>query len=494
MLYALNGLGWEGSTPPFAYPFWIILATITIFRVKEQFANYQSVFIYIPLTLITLILGFCLINEIGAIFWAFYTPRWFPAWVRIMWYQSVILLLHPQIYHLITSQCSRAVTSLQQKGYFSSKIAITLLIAGILMWLLRNQNLSPDGYDWLKHSVYEKNWTRYLREPLGTFILRTWVFWGMHFFHWAPHTAITILTICCGLLSSTLLYPVIKSLFGDEFSNPVFVFVLCTFGYAQVFTGNIEIYALLQLGLIIFLSALMQYKYKNVPAWRVGFWFGVLFCIHLSAGWWLPAFLLFPLLKHSWRDYSAWLKDTVLASASMLIVCLGFGLFVLWYGYNSDISAIWAHFWSDQVMLVGTDAAMFRPVSDYSDPEYYYTMMNEYYFMFSGGCVLLITLIAAALQFKTPNKETAGFLILTVFYLIYSLTWRPDRHFPADWDLFSGLTIPLILLLSLFLVQSKLPKPAINYILYQCTVFSGTYAFLQILRNHLEVSEWPPFL
>lgn len=493
-LYTLNGIGWEGSTPPFIYPFWIILATVTFFRAKEQFADFGSVFVYVPLTLITLILGFCLINEIGAIFWAFYTPRWYPAWVRIVWYQSVLLLLHPQMYQLITNKCTQTVTHLKQQGYFRSKLIITLIVAGVLMWLLRNQNLSPDGYDWLKHSVYQKNWTRYLREPMGTFILRTWVYWGMHWFHWAPYVSITMLTICCGLLSSALIYPVIKTLFGDEFAIPVFAFLLCTFGYAQVFTGNIEIYALLQCGLIIFLLTLVQYKHKNYPAWHVGFWFGILFCIHLSAGWWLPAFFLFPLLKHKFSNYKNWIIDSLIATASMFGVCVLFGLFVLWYGYNLDFYALWAHFWSDQVMLVGTDAAMFRPLSDYSDPEYYLTMINEYYFMFSGGCVLLITLISAATQLNRFNKETFGLLILTLFYLVYSITWRPDRHFPADWDLFSGLTIPFILLLSLLLVRSRLPKPAIHYIVYQCTVFSGTYAFLQILRNHLEVSEWPPFL
>jgi hypothetical protein len=368
------------------------------------------------------------------------------------------------------------------------------LIAVVLMWLLRNQKISLDGFDWLKHSMFEKNWTRYLREPLGTFIMRTVVFWGLEWFQWTPYISITILTIFCGLVSSVFVYPVIHKLFGEDYANPVFALLLCTFGYTQIFTGNIEIYALLHCGLILFLFALMLYQHNGYPAWSVGFWFGIMFCIHLSAGWWLPAFFLFPLIKHDISNYKRWIPDLLIATAIMFSVCVLFGLFVLWYGYDLNFSAMWEHFWGDQVMLVGTDAAMFRPVSDYFDPDYYYTMLNEYYYMFSGGFVLFITLIAAATQLNRPNKETVGLFILTLFYFVYSVTWRPDRHFPADWDLFSGLTIPFILLVSLTLVRSRLPKPAVYYIFYQCTVFSGMYMFLQILRNHLEINNWSQFL
>lgn len=494
ILLYFHGFSWEGSTPPFVYPFWIILATITVFRAKEQIADYQSKLIFVPLVFISLIIGFCLINEIGAVFWAFYTPRWYPVWVRIIWYQSTLILLHPQIYHYTTSVLLRCAHQLNQRGYFSHKMMITLVIAGVFLWLLRSQNLSPDGYDWLKHSVYEKNWTRYLREPLGTFILRTWVFWGMHWFHLAPYVSITLFTIVCGLLSSVMIYPVIRQMFGDDFAKPVMALLLCTFGYTQVFAGNIEIYALLQCGLVLYLFALMLYRHKNYSARYVGFWFGILFCIHLSAGWWLPAFLLFPLLKHDVKNYRSWMMDSLFALIATAAVCVSFGLFVLGYGYQFDFTALWAHFWSDQVMLVGTDAAMFRPLSDYTDPEYYYTMLNEYYFMFSGACILFITLLASVFRLNPPNKEILWLALMAGFYFIYSITWRPDRHFPADWDLFSGLTIPVILLLSLLQVRSRIPKPAVHYILYQCTLFSGTYAFLQILRNHLEMSEWPPFL
>ncbi len=494
VLLYFHGFGWEGSTPPFVYPFWIILAAVTVFRVHEQINTFHSKLVLVPLILIAFLIGFCLVNEIGAVFWAFYTPRWYPVWVRILWYQSILFLQHPQIYFLVTDAAKRFITLLHQKQYFGGKIVILFLIAGIVMWLLRSQNLSPDGYDWLKHSVFEKNWTRYLREPLGTFILRTWVYWGMDWFHLAPHTSITLLTIVCGLIGSAFLYRVLQEWIDLPYVNPVFALIVGSFGYTQVFTGNIEIYALLQLGLVLFLCAVMLYQKGRYSAWHVGIWFGILFCIHLSAGWWIPAFLLFPLLKYDRHEISLWLPDIAKAVSSMAFVCLAFGLFVLGYGYQWDIAAIHKHFWSDQVMLVGTDAAMFRPLSDYGDPEYYLTMVNEYYFMFSGGCILVLTLICGLPYLSLPSKKAVWVLLLAGFYFVYSLIWRPDRHFPADWDLFSGLTLPAILFLSFLLIQSHLPKAAIRYILYQCTVFSGMYMGLQIARNHLQVSEWPPFL
>lgn len=489
---SMQGLNHAGATPPLIYPCLLILAAINAFRLRERMADYGTRLVFVPMGLIALLCAFCLINEIGAVFWAFYIPRWHYTLARVAWYQSVLLLSHPLVYPIVVASIRGAFAHLKRRGYFGGKLAVTLLAAGTLLWLIRSQNLSPDGYDWLKHSVYPGNWSRYLREPMGTYLFHLWVWAGMDWFHLAPYVSITLLTIVCGMASTWLLIRVLRGLFPPEWRGWMLALFLTTFGYIQIFAGNIEIYALLFTALMAFLRAAQRYWDGKGSAAAAGALFGVLFCVHLSAGWWLPAFLALPFVKRSgirgqgpaWRDFAA--MTTWFAA-----VTAAFWTFVLARGYGWDFGAMWAHFWSDQVMLVGTDAAMFRPLGDYATFDYYMTMINEYFYMMPGGCVLLAALAAGYRRPARPDAAGWWFLSMTALYLAYSLTWRPDRHFPADWDLFSGLTVPALFSLGLLLAKLRAPRAAAEYILYQCAVFNGAFLLLQLLRNHWKVTDWP---
>jgi hypothetical protein len=180
--------------------------------------------------------------------------------------------------------------------------------------------------------------------------------------------------------------------------------------------------------------------------------------------------------------------------AGFCLFTAGFWTFVLLYGYNGDFMALWNHFWSDQVMNVGSDAAMFRQASDFISFDYYLTMFNEYFYL--GPCAAILFCIVLCGQCR--KGSWTPFLVWTIllagFYSIYTVVWHPDRAFPADWDIFSGLTIPLLLVFWQIIPKRATPISAICYIGYQSIVFSGLYLLLQLIRNHIKISEWPLFL
>lgn len=487
-----GGILQNGVTPPFIYPCLLILAAVTLYRQDEVSRSYQTRLILIPSILSCLLYGFCLINEMTRDLWAFAQVRQFPVIVRIFWYQTGLFLIHPQVFPRLTAGLSRLHKTLRSRGYYGAKIWVIAFIAFCLMWMLRSQNISPDGYDWLKHSTYPKHWVRYLREPFGTFLFFLFVQLGMKIFHWAPYISITVLGISCGIISTIILWRVFRYAIGETFSAASILLLFASYGYTQIFVGNIEIYALLHLGLSVFLYSVVRFLEDEWPAWAAGLAFGVLFGLHLSAGWWLPALLTVPWLKQRvTKKQRPFFLEYLHLSIGFALFWIPFSLFVWMYGYNGDFTVLWNHFWSDQVMNVGADGTMFRPLEALITFNVYLAMLNEYSCMAAGGIMLAVVIAASRPGWKICTPFCAWTGLLTFLYFIYSIVWNPDRHFPADWDIFSGMTIPAILLISQLASRLHLRREAILYLFYQSIVFSGLYLFIQILRNHIKTTEWP---
>ena len=254
-------------------------------------------------------------------------------------------------------------------------------------------------------------------------------------------------------------------------------------------------YAVFHVGFALFLFAAMKYVQNEWPAWAPGLAFGVLFCVHLSTGWWIPAFLLLPLLKASQKGgaKSSLFDAIYLYTASLAFVALFWGALAL-YGYGGNVERMVAHFFSDQVMYVGTDAAMFRPLQDYFTMDYYLNMANEYFYMAPAVILLFPVLVLGFRRWGNFEPVLAWIACFALFYFIYSVTWRPDRHFPNDWDLFSGLTIPAVLLVGGLVSRMKISKDAAFYLFYQASAFSFLYLVLQLSKNHYRITSWPnPF-
>lgn len=491
----LFGFSQDGSLPPFVLPPFMILAALTLIRVHESASYYETRLVLKSAAIIAILCSVCLLLDMRRDLWGFAIPRNFPVWTRVLWYQAILLSIHPLVYPLIRRWTAQGLAFLDERGYFSRKILVTFFVAGVALWLLRSQNISSDGYDWLKFSVVPGQWALYLREPLGTMIFRIVSYWGLKLFHIDPQGSIALVSIACGLLTTWLLAKTLP-LFAPKSYCPIFLALLwASGGYAMIFAGNIEIYCLLHLGLAAWLYATLRWMRGDWPAWVPGVIFGVAFCIHLSVGWWIPAFLLTPWLKA--RLYGLSPKpyaETGALYLGAMVFTIAFFIFLLLYGYGGDFREKYDHFWSDQVMLVGADAAMFRDVEVFLTPAYYMTMLNHYFFMFPAAFIAALLLLFAGRKMGTLEPVHLWFFVVLFFYTVYSLTWNPDRPMPSDWDIFSGLTIPVILSMVIVVTRLRLPEKAIHYLLYQALAFSAAYTLLQLILNHIRITDWPMYL
>ena len=73
---------------------------------------------------------------------------------------------------------------------------------------------------------------------------------------------------------------------------------------------------------------------------------------------------------------------------------------------------------------------------------------------------------------------------------IYIWRWNPDRKFP-DWDIFSGLTLPLLLCFGTYVSSLKIERKVIHYVLYQTIIFSFNYLFWLLAYSHIKGAEYP---
>jgi hypothetical protein len=119
-------------------------------------------------------------------------------------------------------------------------------------------------------------------------------------------------------------------------------------------------------------------------------------------------------------------------------------------------------------------------------------MLNEYFYLVPWMFVLAPVLVGGRVSWNAWGRQSAWIGALAGLYLLYSLLWHADRPLAKDWDIFSGVTLPLVLVCMVLVSRVKKNQQAIEYCLYQAIIFSGTYLLLQILRNHFRVTPyWP---
>ncbi len=479
------------------FPPWMYIPVFLLFAVsadarKREFPNDPLLALF-PLGFAGFFTIFCLLTHMPVKLWAFIIPNRFPLGLIALWAGLVPILLHPVVEHRFYEGLWRLVQDLGRRGYWTRKIWITLPIVLLTLWLVRSQNLSPDGYDWLVHSIHPRHWIRYLREPLGTLVFRCATIIGIWIGSWPAMISIALTTYLCGFATVAILWPTLGHVTPEKSERFLWLLaILASGGFTQLFIGNIEIYAVLMVAFTAFLYCAFGYLRGVKSPTIVAFSFAVLFVTHLSAGWWIPAFLLLPYLcwKHGNEGERRWRRDTgLLAILSMGCVLL-FVFWLLQHGYGGDTHAMWEHFWGPQVMQVGSDGAMFRTASEIVSANVILTMWNEYFHLSPIMCGLALYYICRPFR-PAAERETLFVGLLAGLYLIYSIVWRPDRKFPQDWDLFSGLTLPAVLFL-LLCFRSKIEDPAKRLFLIRPFVtFSGSLAILQVLYNNLRVSSWP---
>ncbi len=478
-------------------PAWMFIPVLLLFAIagdarKREYPDRPFLALF-PVVFAGILTIFCLLTQMPVKLWAFIIPNRFPLAIIALWAVSVPILLHPVAERGFYGSLWKAARALGRRGYWTTKVWITIPIILLFLWLFHSQNLSPDGYDWLVHSIHPRHWIRYLREPLGTLVFRGATLIGIWIGAWPPLASIALTTYLCGFATVAILWPTLGYLAPEKDERLLWLLALLSSGgFTQLFIGNIEIYAVLMVAFAGFLYFGIAYLHSTRSAAAVGISFAVLFATHLSAGWWIPAFLLLPYLRYriQAKRTDLWIRDTASIVGIFAICIVSFALWMLWYGYGGDAQAMWEHFWGPQVMQVGADGAMFRTASEIASPNTILTMVNEYFHLSPILCGLVLYFVCRPFRPRIGSNEI--FLgLLAGFYFVYSIVWRPDRKFPQDWDIFSGLTLPALFFLLLCFRRRMEDKATWLFLVRPLITFSGSLAILHVLYNNLRVSSWP---
>jgi hypothetical protein len=114
-----------------------------------------------------------------------------------------------------------------------------------------------------------------------------------------------------------------------------------------------------------------------------------------------------------------------------------------------------------------------------------------YFYLSPVACGMALFLLWSR-RLPAWNWKTAFLASLFLPYFVYSIVWRPDRKFPGDWDIFSGVTVPALLFLCYWLECCVSDRDKRLAVLRPLISFSGSLAILQALYNHfLRITEWP---
>ncbi len=481
--------------PPAAYiP--VILGLAVVFQRLDE--RIESRKILIPLILLSLFLFICLLIQFPRFGWALMIPNRMPAALRTAWVWLLIAGWHPAASDQLLNLWDRTRTWIRERGLLGRYYPVLAVILLLLAWHFRSMNISPDGYDWAKSCKEPGHWWEEMREPLTILFYR----WSYLIFGvdrgWALVTCVGLVSGLAGVAVAPLVIQSLRRFLPDSAMRGwVYLMLLSSGGFVLIFINHVEVYALLVLGFWAFMAAAAFYYEGHCGLWVVGLVYGAVFGLHISIVFWAPALLALPWLlgPHEMPSQTKTLEIIKAICAASIVPNL-LGSAILFVGWGGDIQAMLAFFWGDKVMTVGTDGAMFRPLSDYANFETYLAYINFTVFLMPALPILLVFLITRKTWLNT-NKESdqrlrLWSLLLFVPYLLYFITWRPDKHPNVDWDLFTGIVSPLVLVLGMRIIPRGGPQGAYRLVLAQAIWWGLLFVVLQIVYQHyIKIMDWP---
>ncbi|MDX9753282.1 MAG: hypothetical protein RBU29_04935 [bacterium] len=407
----------------------------------------------------------------GSVMWAFQVNS-IPSFVcPLVWYGVGVSCLHPKAFAVFQRLC-------QMQWSVSTNLRLLLsvgllLLSGFLFWLFRSAYITNDGQDWILR-MQEPVWHLYMREPLIIGLHRLAYLAAGWFIQPASERVLATsvlagLSVLAGMWSLCWLHALCARWWQQSASRVLaLLLLLSSGGFTILLFGHIEVYPIFIAGLLPTLYYAQRYLDHQSSIGTVALWLSLLFGMHLSAGWLLPAFALLPWI----RGKSPWLDSIILGSVFFTTQTLLWGSLFLFY-YQSDPVRFFTRL--HETFHVGPDRAMFLPSYAIGSIQHLVLLFNNYLYLSLPGVILLPLSAWAARQKLRP---ILFWLALAGGYFLYTFFWNPDRGYPEDWDLFSPFALLLCLTHLKILIKSEEAFPAalyvgamgaLPYVLYQIT-------------------------
>lgn len=397
-----------------------------------------------------------------------------------------LVALYPLLVHPLTAEKIQQLAGAASVRFRPWVVLVAfLLVFPPLCWFLRSVNISRDGYQCIEF-VSQDQWHQQLREPL-TLLLHRVV--GTALTSWpglSEQEALGILSCVLGIPVLLLLARTVRIWSEDTRSQShiPFLMALASGGFILLWFGHIEVYPVLVAGICLLIFLVARYLTEGGSLLWLSLVYGLLFPFHLSVAWFLPAMVyLFGL---------AWKREgpAKVAGAVGIIVLVQI---LIWGSicviYHTSIQDFAARFWSE--MNVGPDKAMFHGWAELFSIRHAADIAQG--FIYLSLPVTLGFVLLALRRPKTPWSPLEIFLGLAALgYAVYAVTWRADRGYPEDWDLFSALVPLTSLVVGMRLVRWQSDTKRRNSLIYLVIISSIPLLAYQFFL-HTQLDTYIPY-
>jgi len=289
------------------------------------------------------------------------------------------------------------------------------------------------GGDWelVERAILQGEWFMN-RELLSTAAMQLSRRLVCPLFGWPVSWAISLVSCLAGAVTAAVLWKIVQT-----WEHPVsaFFLALCS-GYALLFHGAIESYALPTCFLALWIWVVQGVEERGWPSWLLPICFAGMICFHLVASFFLPALCLSfwiyrrRILKQEWRYW-----------AGAMAVAAGVYLFtdVLKIGRGYGFEGAW-----EDYMAPGKEN--FGPLLSCS------RLGIIFYFLWMGTLITLPLALAEVLK-RRSDTFTLQVGTLALCGLGFVFTFHPDLGY-EDWDLFLLPSLPLAVLGARFAAAS----------------------------------------
>ncbi len=313
------------------------------------------------------------------------------------------------------------------------RIPITLLLAWILFQLGQVKWILPytgDGHYTVE--LVLKGWVVLMHSSLTT-LMHRFIYVLLHPFGWEAWDSVS--------WSSALAGGIVLQVYFAFRRHPLFLLINIFSGSFLVFVGEVEIYAWVNLFLLLSFYAVEQYLLKR---WRI--WPAILFTFiaalfHMLALFYLPA--LFWIMR----------KDKTIRPSEFLYPFSGYmiltvGILILFPSEGLDL-----------------DFGRFTPLFQIQRKGQFFTFFSLphwellAYFHWRGcflQCLPLEIPLLILMRKRINTLFKKYLLICSLIGIVWTTAWHPDLG-RLDWDLFSQMFIPIHLLLGI-LVSETFPQ------------------------------------
>lgn len=413
---------------------------------KDRFDRLPYTHLYLFLAIFFLRIVFRLTQEPGVL-WALRAGSVHTLHLGFIGYVCMAAL-HPAAYEGIQRLSRRY--ALWPTFYRYAGFSAFLVCFALACFQFRSYHITRDGFDWIERATLPV-WQTYIREPLTIglyrlFFLLAWERWEITSFQ-----AIGTLSICAGIWWAVWLRLFTEKKWVDGFDRLLtWMLFASSGGMLVLFFAHIEVYPVFIAGLMPAFYFADRYLRGKRSVVFAGIFFSIAFLLHLSAGWLLPAFLLLPWF----RNEKNWLGDIGrFLGAFGLIQILFWGCLMAIYYEGSPVLLLERLY---EQFHVGPDRAMFLPQWSWFISYHLLDLLNVYLY-YSLPCFLLIPVCVMRLPTRI-NRENGFWIATAGGYFFYTFFWNADRGYPEDWDLFSPITLLIVLLFLQLLLPSAMEK------------------------------------